>query len=240
MNYRSTSKLVFAAASGLVFSALPAHAQLFLNVSQKATFGPFVGGMNNNVTNNGSTNLNQVITTGTSANGPFSIIYDPQTGPAVVNVFTDTLTTTQLTFNSTLAPANFFGSLAMKIETDFDGDSLIDVTQNYSINLSPFVSPNGFTGVAYEIVPIEFFGFVELFGDEYIYASAVSNNTGVLLDDSITQSAIQFQFIGTAPISPVPEPSTFGLVGVVGLLGMAAFRRRGGASRSSGHLPMGA
>ena len=49
-------KILFAAAIGLAFSAVAARAQLLVNVNQQATFSPFTGGTNNNVTNNGTFN----------------------------------------------------------------------------------------------------------------------------------------------------------------------------------------
>jgi hypothetical protein len=222
MKLRPSSKSLFAAALGLAFLAVASHAQLFVNVSQTATFGPFVGGVNNFVTNNGSTNINQVISTGTPLADPFTITYDPLTGPSVVTLNTGTLNTTTFVFDSTLTPLQYFDTLAVVIATDFDTDGITDLVQNYSINLSPFTSPNGFTGVSYEIVPLEFFGSVTINGETYGYASVVSNNTGVLFDGSNTESAIQFQFLAT----PVPEPSTYAMLGAVAIGAIVAFRRR--------------
>lgn len=224
MKLSSTSKSVFAATIGLAFLAVAAHAQLVVNVSQKATFGPFVGGINNAVTNNGSTNINQVITTGTPISDQFKITYDPLTGPGVVSLGNGTLNTTTFNFDSSQIPANYFGSVAVKIETDFDSVGGFDLVQNYTLNLSAFTAPNGFTGVNYVIVPQEFFGSVIINGTTYAYASVVSNNTGTLFDGSNTTAAIQFQFQAT----PVPEPSTYAMAGVLALGGIVAYRRRKG------------
>jgi len=229
MKLRSSSKLLLAAALGLAFSALTAHAQLVVNVTQRATFGPFVGGINNNVSNNGSFDINQVITTGTPIASQFSITYDPLTGPSVVTLNTGTLNTTTFVFNSTITPLNYFTSVSFAISTDFDNDSVFDLVQNYRINLAPFFAPNGFTGVSYEIVPVEFFGSVIINGETYGYASVVSNSVGVLFDGSNTEAAIQFQFRAT----PVPEPSTFALAGVAALGGIVALRRRRPSSISA-------
>lgn len=222
MKLRPSSKLLLAAAIGLAFSALSAQAQLLLNVTQRATFGAFVGGINNGVTNNGSTNTNEVITTGTPIASQFSITYDPLTGPANVALVSGTLTTSTFVFNSTLTPLNYFSSVAVVIETDLDSNGIYDVTQNYTLSLSSFTSPNGFTGVAYELVPLEYFGGVFFNDNLYGYASVISNSTGVLFDGSNTEAAIQFQFLAT----PVPEPSTYALAGVVVLGGIVALRRR--------------
>jgi hypothetical protein len=222
MKLRPTSKLVFAAAIGLAFTALTAHAQLVVNVSQTATFSNFVGGINNSVTNNGSTNINQVITTGTPLASQFSITYDPLTGPSVVPFITGTLNTTTFVFNSTIAPLNYFSSVNVAIATDFDSNGVTDLVQNYTLTLAPFAAPNGFNGVAYEIIPVEFFGSVVINGTTYGYASVVSNSVGVLFDGSNTEAAVQFQFLAT----PVPEPSTYALAGVAALGGIVALRRR--------------
>ncbi|WP_438481961.1 PEP-CTERM sorting domain-containing protein [Oleiharenicola lentus] len=228
MKLRLKSKLLLTATLGLAFSAIVAHAQLMVNVSQRATFGPFVGGINNSVTNNGSTNINQVITTGTPLASQFNITYDPITGPSMVTLNTGTLTTTNFIFNSTITPQNYFSALAVAIETDFDGNGSYDLTQNYTLSLSPFTSPNGLTGVNYMIVPQQFFGSVMINGSNYGYASVVSNNQGTLFDGSSTTAAIQFQFLAT----PVPEPSTYALAGVVALGGIVALRRRRNKSNS--------
>lgn len=229
MKLRFQSKLLIVAALGLAFSGLAAHAQLVVNVRQQATFGPFVGGSNNNVTNNGSINTTEVVTTGTPAASPFSITYNPLTGPSVVTLNTGTLNTTSLLFNSTLTPLNYFTSVGMTLRTDFDNNGVFDLTQAYTINLSPFTSPNGLTGVNYAIVPQQFFGSVLINGLVYGYASVVSNSIGTLFDGSSTTAAVQFQFLAT----PVPEPSTYALAGVLALGGIIALRRRAKSTRSA-------
>lgn len=227
MQLRPKSKFLFAAALGLALTAV-AQAQLLVNVSQKATFSGFVGGINNAVSNNGSTNINEVITTGTPIASQFSITYDPLTGPSNVLLGTGTLNTTTFVFNSTQSPLNYFSTVSVAIQTDFDSNGVFDLTQNYALNLTPFTAPNGFTGVAYQIVPQQFFGSVVINGTTYGYASVVSNNTGTLFDGSNTQAGIQFQFIAT----PVPEPSTYALAGVLALGGIVAYRRRRTSSSS--------
>jgi MYXO-CTERM domain-containing protein len=116
--------------------------------------------------------------------------------------------------------------VAVAIDTDFDSNGVFDLTQNYTLNLSAFTAPNGFTGVSYVIVPQQFFGSVIINGTTYGYASVVSNNTGTLFDGSNTQAGIQFQFVAT----PVPEPSTYALAGVLALGGIVAYRRRRNSS----------
>src|SRR6185312_1190630 len=150
-------KTLFAAGVGLAFFALAAHAQLMVNVNQTATFDNFVGGSFNGVTNNGSTNTQEVITTGLPLATPFSITYNPITGPANVTIPSGTLNTTSLTFHSTINPSQYFTSVRMTIDTDFDNNGINDLTQVYTISLSPFTAPNGFTGVAYSIIPVNFF-----------------------------------------------------------------------------------
>jgi hypothetical protein len=225
MQLRPKSKLLLAAALGLAFTAVAAQAQLLVNVSQRATFSNFVGGINNNVTNNGSTNINQVVTSGTAGN-PFTITYDPQTGPSLVQLNTGTLITTSLNFSSPIAPANFFTSAIVTIETDFDSNGSFDVTQQYTVSLNTFTAGNGFTGVQYGIVPVQLFGSVLINGTIYNYASVVANSAGVLFDSASTTSFVQFQFNAT----PVPEPSTYALAGVVALGGIVALRRRRNSS----------
>lgn len=225
MQLRPKSKLLLAAALGLAFTAVAAQAQLLVNVSQRATFSGFVGGINNNVTNNGSTNINQVITSGTLGN-PFMITYDPITGPDNIALSTGTLVTTAFTFESPIAPANFFSSVNVAIETDFDNNGLFDLTQNYTLTLAPIVAGNGFTGVQYGIVPQQLFGSVLINGTVYSYATVVANNAGVLFDGSATTSFVQFQFNAT----PVPEPSTYALAGVLALGGIVGLRRRRNSS----------
>jgi hypothetical protein len=223
MRLRPQSKFIFAATLGLAFFTLAAHAQLInVNVSQQATFGPFTGGTNNVVTNNGSVNTTEVITTGTPVATPFSITYNPLTGPSSVQLNTGTLNTATFVFHSPTTPLNYFTSVGVTLNTDFNNDGIYDLTQNYTLSLSPFTAPNGLTGVNYLIVPQQFFGSVVINGLTYGYASVVSNNTGTLFDGSSTTSAIQFQFLAT----PVPEPSTYALAGVLALGGIVVLRRR--------------
>lgn len=232
MKLRLNPKIVLAATLGLAFSAMSAQAQLLINLKESATFSNFVGGTNNNVTNNGSTssggvNTSEVITTGTPVAAPFSITYNPLTSalPTNVTLNTGTLNTSTLVFNSTLTPLSTFSSLLETITYDFDNNGSVDLTQQYAINLSPFISPNGLTGINYSIVPVQFFGNVVINGLTYGYASVVSNSIGTLFDGSNTTAALQFQFLST-PLTPVPEPSTYALAGVMALGGIVAFRRR--------------
>ncbi len=223
MNFVPRSKLVFAAAMGLAFSALAAHAQLVaINLSEEATFGPFTGGSNNNVTNNGAFNTSEVITTGTPVATPFSITYNPLTGPSSVALNTGTLNTATFVISSSILPLNYFTSVAVTLDYDFDHNGTIDLVQNYTLNLTPFTAPNGLTGVSYSIIPQQYFGSVQINGQTYGYASVVSNNTGTLFNSSNTTAAIQFEFLAT----PVPEPSTYALAGVLALAGIVVLRRR--------------
>lgn len=228
MKLPPTSKLVIAAALGLAFTAITSQAALIVNVSQKATFSNFVGGLNNSVINNGTFDINQVIKTGTPAANPYSITYDPATGPSVVTLGTGTLVTTFFNFQSVLVPLNYFTSLDVSIETDFDNNASIDLVQTYTIKLVPFSAPNGFTGVSYSIVPVNYFGNVTIGGNMYSYASVVANDSGILFNNQGTQGKIQFQFDAT----PVPEPSSFAMFGVAALGGIVALRRRRSASAS--------
>ena len=219
------SKFAIAAALGLAFSASIAHAQLLVvNVRSQATFGPFVGGTSNNVTNNGSINTTEVVSTGTSVSGPqFSITYNPIIGPNVLDLSTGTgtLNTGTFTFASPQTPLSYFTSVNLSRSLDFDSDGVFDVTQAYTLNLSPFTAPNGLTGVNYSIIPVQFFGTAMINGQTYTYASVVSGSTGTLFDGSSNTAAVQFQFIAT----PVPESSTFALAGVAALGGIILRRR---------------
>ena len=215
-------RLVFAAALGLAFSAIAAHAQLNIHLNSQATFGPFTGGTNNNVTNNGTFNTPEVITTGTPIASPFSITFTPATTVTTLNLSTDTLSTGTFSFHSTLTPLNYFSSVLVTRNYDFDNNGSIDLTQTYTINLAAFTSPNGLTGVSYTIVPQNYFGSVIIGGNTYGYASVVANSVGTLFDGSSSLALIQFQFIAT----PVPEPSTYALAGVLALGCVVVLRRR--------------
>jgi hypothetical protein len=229
MRLRPQSKFIFAATLGLAFLALTAHAQLInVNVTQQGTFGPFTGGINNNVTNNGSSNTAEVITTGTPVATPFSITYNPLTGPSTVALSTSTLNTTTFTLHSTVGvPLNYFTTVGVTLTTDFDSgvSGIADLTQNYTLNLAPYTAANGFTGISYLIIPQQFTGVVDIGGLFYNYASVVSDNSGVLFDGSSTTAAIQFQFLSN-PVTAVPEPSTYALLGVLALGGIVLLRRR--------------
>jgi hypothetical protein len=73
-------------------------------------------------------------------------------------------------------------------------------------------------------------------GTNYSYASVVANSVGTLFDGSSTTADIQFQFRATA--TPVPEPSTYALFGVLALGGIIWLRRR--FSTGSGPAAMAA
>jgi len=223
------SKLALAAALGLAFSAMVAHAQLLVvNVRSQATFGPFVGGTSNSVTNNGAVSTQEVVSTGTSNSAAqFTITYNPIIGPQTLNLSTPTtLDTGTFTFSSPTTPLNYFTSISLTRSLDFDNNGVFDVTQNYTLNLSPFTAPNGLTGVNYSIIPVQFFGSTTINGQDYSYASVVSGSTGTLFDGQSNTAAVQFQFIAT----PVPEASTFALAGVAALAGIIALRRRASGS----------
>jgi hypothetical protein len=228
MKLRQTSfRLLFAAAVGLAFSSLAAHAQVVvINLNEQATFGPITGGTNNSVTNNGTFNTTEVITTGVPIPTPFTVTYTPLSGPSVVNLNTGTLDTSTFVFHSPITPLSYFSSVGVVLNYDFDNNGIIDLVQNYTLDLAPFTAPNGLTGVSYTIVPQQFFGSVVINGSTYGYASVVANNAGVLFDGSSTSSAIQFQFLST----PVPEPSTYAIAGVLAIGGIVVLRRRRHAS----------
>jgi len=218
-------KLALTAALGLAFSPLAANAQFIsVNVREQLTFGAFVGGSNNNVTNNGVVNATQVVTTGSPVAGPFSITYTPILGPGIVPLNTGTLNVATFFFSSPINPLNTFASLPFELKLDFDNNGSFDVIQNYTLATSPFTSGNGLTGINYSILPVQFFGNAMINALSYGYASVVSNNSGTLFDGSSTSSVIQFQFL--ANLVPVPEPSTYALFGVVALGAIVAFRRR--------------
>ncbi len=223
-------KFAVAAAFGLACFGFSANAQLLVvNVRSQATFGPFVGGVNNGVTNNGSIDMQEVVTTGTSNSlSQFSVTYNPIIGPSVLDLSmgSGTLNTGTFTFASPQSPANYFSSLGLVRALDFDSDGIWDVTQNYTLNLSPFQAPNGLTGVNYSIIPVEFFGTTTINGQDYSYASVISGSNGTLFDGSNNTAAVQFQFIAT----PVPEPSTYAIAGALALGGIVMLRRRRSAS----------
>lgn len=226
MTLRTITKLLLPALLGATLCATAANAQLLLlNVSGRATFSSFVGGSNHFVTNNGATNATSVITTGTPLAAPFSISYVPLTGPNSVNLNTGTLNTATFEFHSTTTPQNYFSSVAVKLDLDFDSDGVFDLTQNYTLNLSQYTASNGLTGVNYSIVPQNFVGSVMIDDLSYGYASVVSNNSGVLFDGSSTTAALQFQFLAN-PVSTVPEPSSYSLLGIAALGCLVVFHLR--------------
>jgi hypothetical protein len=208
-----------------------AHAQLLVvNVRSQATFGPFVGGVSNSVTANGSINTQEIVSTGTSNTAAqFTVTYNPIIGPNVLDLSSGsgTLNTGTFTFMSPQTPLNYFSSVGLVRSLDFDNDGDWDVTQNYTLNLTPFTAPNGLTGVTYSIIPVEFFGVANINGLDYSYASVISGSTGTLFDGSNNTAAVQFQFIAT----PVPEASTFAFAGVAALGGITLLRRRAAAGK---------
>jgi hypothetical protein len=230
MKLRNISKFAIAAALGLAFSALAANAQLLvLDVRSQATFGPFIGGAPNSVTNNGGIDMVEVISTGIPLSDPFTITYTPFVGAAVLDLSlgAGTLDTGTFLFDSPQAPASYFTSVGLVRSLDFDNDGIWDLTSSFTLNLSAFTAPNGLTGVNYSIVPSEFYGLVNINGDAYSYAAVVSGDQGTLFDGSNNIARVQFQFIAT----PVPEPSTYALFGVMALGGIVLARRRFSASK---------
>jgi len=224
MHIRSPASFILAAfALGATTGAVQAQL-LPIDLHVQATFGPFVGGTNNFVTNNGGINSVSTITTGTPIINPFSITYQPLFGQTSVQLNTGTLNTGTFVWDSPTTPLDFFNTLAAELKFDFDGDLNWDLIQNYSISLTAFTSPNNLTGVSYAVVPHQSFGNVTIDGVEYAYASTVSNHGGTLFSGSNTSSAIQFQFM--ALNTPVPEPSTYAMGGLLALGGILAARRR--------------
>jgi MYXO-CTERM domain-containing protein len=220
-------KLALSAGIGLVFSTVAAHAQLVsVNMSEQTTWGPFTGGSNvNTVTNNGSTNTQEVVTSGVSAGTPFSITYNPLSGPSTVSLSNGTLNTSTFVFQAPENAVQYFNTVGITINYDFDGHNADELTQNYTLTLTPFSSPNGLTGTSYLFTPVNSFGVVDFDGQNFEYASVVSNSAGTLFDGSSTTAAIQFQFLGIA-VSPVPEPASYALAGVLVLGGIVSLRRR--------------
>ncbi len=224
---RTPFRLLLAGPIGLAFSALAAHAQLVaINLNETATFGSFAGGSPDGVTFNSFTNFVETITTGTSSGSPFSITFTPLFGPANVNLNIGTLTTSRFTFTSPINPANYFTTVPVILSYDFDHNGIVDLTQDYTLNLAPYTVPNGLTGAAYSIVPQQFFGSVAINGSTYGYASVVADSAAVLFDGSSTVSTIQFQFLST----PVPEPSTYAFAGELAPGCIVVLRRRRHAS----------
>jgi len=222
MHLRTPASFILAAfALGATTGAV--HAQLLaIDLQIQATFAPFVGGTNNFVVNNGGINTVSTITTGTPVINPFSITYQPLFGQTSVQLNTGTLNTGTFVWDSPTTPVSYFNTLGAELKYDFDGDSNWDLIQNYTISLTPYTSPNNLTGVSYAIVPQQTFGNVTIDGIQYAYASTVSNHGGTLFSGSNTSSAIQFLFLST----PVPEPSTYALGGLLALAGILAARRR--------------
>lgn len=236
MKIRYTKRLLLGAVLGLTFSSVVAHAQLVITLSELATFAPAIGGSSNSATNTGVVNATQTVRTGTgvaTVNPPgnpyFTVSYDPLTDPIPpLNLSSGfaTLNTGNFLFDSPNNPVNYFTSDMVTINYDFNSDSIFDLTQQYTINLSPF--NNGiFTGVNYSIVPVSSAGTVVIGGTAYGYQSVVSGDSGTLFDGSHATASVQFQFAG---FSPVPEPSTYAMFGVASLVGIVALRRRFGSS----------
>ncbi len=147
---RTPFRLLLAGPIGLAFSALAAHAQLVaVKLNETATFGSFAGGSPDGVTFNSFTNFVETITTGTSSGSPFSITFTPLFGPANVNLNIGTLTTSRFTFTSPINPANYFTTVPVILSYDFDHNGIVDLTQDYALNLAPYTVPNGLTGAAY-------------------------------------------------------------------------------------------
>jgi MYXO-CTERM domain-containing protein len=154
---------------------------------------------------------------------PFSITYAPILGANSVLLNTGTLNTATFVLRSPIGtPLSYFSTVGVMLGIDFDNNGTIDLTQNYTLNLAPYTAPNGLAGISYTIIPQQFFGPVTFGGQTYSYASVVSNNTGTLFDGSSTTAAIQFQFLAT----PVPEPSTYALAGLLALGAIVVLRRR--------------
>lgn len=210
------------AATGLAIFAVSASAQLNVNVREQATFGTFVGGGPHNVTNNGSINTVEVVTTGSPV---FDITYTPLFGPqGPILLGVGTLNVATLTWHSATNPANTFSSAALALNIDFDNDGDFDFTGNYTLGLSPFNPGTSLSGQNYSIVPANLFGTANISGTNYDYVGVWTNSSGILLDGNSTTSTLQFQFV-LGNNTPVPEPSTYGLIAAGVLMGLVAVRR---------------
>ncbi len=134
-------------------------------------------------------------------------------------------------FTFTLVPGTFDivpGPEAFLSGTDWLGNNAfaaleIDAGTPYYIELSGLIIGASRAGVNTVHVPDENTSLAHL-------AQSFSTTSVLTFAGSFTNSYQTdpiFKFEGT-PVTPVPEPSTYGLIGAVGLLGFAAYRRRFG------------
>jgi hypothetical protein len=231
MKQRNPARLVLSAALGLALSSA-VHAQFVTtNLDESSTFGAPTGGTNFIVTKNGVLNATTAASTGTSNNPPaqFTITDTPLLGTQTTSLLTGTLTTMNITLSDAINATNMLSSIPLTVSYDFDNSGGIDLTQTYTVALTPFTL-GAFSGVSYSILPNEITGAVTISGITYQYASVVSNSAGSLFDGSATTAAIQFQFLAVA----VPEPSTYALAGVLVLGAIVLVRHRSLSAATSG------
>ena len=223
-------KSVLAAASVLALSALAANAQLLL-VSTNSTFlNVQPASTNVNIINGGLNTVSSIEFSETGYNATFKLTATPQQvaglnvlAPAGGNIFDNW----KIDYTALGAQNALVNSFDFAFDFDFQGgDPTTDLSLLFRVSLTYDLTDNGVPRINYttaSITPIKTTFFV----DSVLYRYEVNATNG--LSGSVVSGSGNSVGSGNLDIAfskvVVPEPSTYALFGVVGLMGLVAVRR---------------
>jgi len=240
MKPRNSIRILLAAATGLALTALSANAQLITGSSQGAFtnpvppagnvqyFSPSVGTFGtlaNFYTGTAIGGSNSTSQTGVTYFGtlfsPLSLTLSPigSTGPIGVGYFVYS--------NGNTVPGTTVDTIDFSLKLDFTGSGgpLINSTP-FNIKLDGGAAGAGFVDNQFTVSNPGGGSFV-MGGNSYNYVYSFDANSVIIPEagSGLQSSSVNNLYVTFTRGSPVPEPSTYALAGVMALGGITALRR---------------